>query len=158
MSSGTGGTPVAAVRSERQQSFWTPRHDQNLRIRSPSSTNQQTAECPWQFRRWDIARREKLHELTVNSPAFVVKDKFIECLVCPKASIGFDVLAHVNGDKHQKKLCKYVTPAQHDAPALPPQQQGLTLAHALAAAEAMKTSKEQRLEQKRSAKRSRDEE
>ena len=105
----------------------------------------------------DLARREKLHELTVNSPSFVVRDKFIECIVCRKPSIGLNVLAHVNGEKHQKKLCNYVTPAQHDAPAWPLQQEGLNLAEALAAADAMKKSKEERVDEKRSTgKRSRD--
>ena len=82
----------------------------------------------------------------MNSPAFVVRDKFIECTVCGKKSIGLDVLQHATGHKHQAKLCKYITPPKQfaDACALPLQQEGLNLAEALAAAEVMKASKEER--------------
>jgi len=97
----------------------------------------------------DQARRAKLYELTVNSPAFVVTDKFIRCVICQNPSIGYDVMAHANGHGHQKKLCNYISTVEspiHNTIAADQLQHGaLNLASALAAAAEMKKAKEERL-------------
>lgn len=44
---------------------------------------------------------------TLETPCFIVSDKFVECLVCKKRSIGYDVRGHATQDRHQDKLLDY---------------------------------------------------
>jgi hypothetical protein len=96
----------------------------------------------------DLARRERLYEMTTNSPAFRVKGGLVACLVCDLDSIGYCVREHANGTKHQKKLCMYIPPAGHDAPPLNAPHDALNLEDAMAAAAALKEASAQK--QKRS--------
>jgi hypothetical protein len=91
------------------------------------------------------AHRQRLYEVTANSPIFVPTIQNITCTVCNK-SIGFDVQDHANGKKHQKALqrmvCGSTTPCTVAG--------ALDLASASAAADAMKNCKQQREKRGRS--------
>ena len=50
------------------------------------------------------SKRRFLPKATMDTATFVVRGKFVECLICGMPSVGLNVRTHANGREHTRKL------------------------------------------------------
>ena len=123
--------PPAIIRSGPQARQTTSAH---LGLPAASATTLRTPSVS------ATANRVARYDATVDSPAFVVRDHFVACIICGVKSIGFDVQTHASGKKHQKRLCGYTATDAAQGRAAG----ALNLSDAIAAAGALEMSSQNR--------------